>query len=67
MLPSKTESPYYVEIHANVDHSEAHKFGPGPSHARLLVDFNAAWCPEMAELSFLFSLVATDDHRWPSY
>jgi hypothetical protein len=60
------DSPYYVEIHANVGHSEAQNFGPGPSNAALLVDFYGPWCPEMAELSFLFTLIATDDHRWPS-
>jgi len=63
----KQRFPYYLEIHANVGHSEAQKFGPGPSNAGLLVDFYAPWCPEMVELSFLFSLIATEDHRWPSH
>jgi hypothetical protein len=46
---------------------KAQNFGPGPSNARLLVDFYAPCYPEMAELSFHFSLIATDDHRWPSH
>jgi hypothetical protein len=63
----KQRIPILLEIHANVGQSEAQNFGPGPSNARLLVDFYAPCYPEMAELSFLFSLIATDDHRWPSH
>jgi len=56
-----------MEIDANVGHSEAQNIGPGPSNAGLRMDFYAPCCPEMAELFFLLSLVAADDHRWPSH